>query len=51
MTNDETGELAAVSEIVGVYMDTTLRRARAIPSDVRERALEVASGGVAQARP
>jgi len=51
MTNDETGELAAVSEIVGVYMDTTLRKARAIPVDLRERALDVASGGAAQARP
>ena len=44
MINDETGELAAVSEIVGVYMDTTLRKARAFPADLRERADLAASG-------
>ncbi len=51
MTNDETGELSAVCVIVGVHMDTTLRRARAIPADLRARALDVAPGGAAQARP
>jgi len=51
MTNDETGELAAVSEIVGVNMDATLRKACAFPADLRERALDVAPGGAAQARP
>jgi acyl-CoA thioester hydrolase len=39
MTNDETGDLAAVTEIVGVHIDMTARRARSLPSDVRERAL------------
>ena len=38
MTNDGTGEIAAVTTLVGVHLDTTLRRARALPSDVRERA-------------
>ncbi len=51
MTNDETGELSAVCVIVGVHMDTTLRRARAIPADLRARALDVAPGSAAQVRP
>ena len=38
MTNDETGELAARCTILGVYFDTSLRKARALPSDVSERA-------------
>jgi acyl-CoA thioester hydrolase len=38
MTNDGTGEIAAVTILVGVHLDTTLRRARALPPDVRERA-------------
>src|ERR1700757_3183971 len=32
MTNDETGELAARTVIVGVYFDTSLRKARPLPS-------------------
>jgi len=39
MTNDETGELAAVMEIVGVRTDLTARKAGLVLSDVRERAL------------
>jgi acyl-CoA thioester hydrolase len=38
MTNDATGEIAAITVLVGVHLDTTLRRARALPPDVRERA-------------
>jgi acyl-CoA thioester hydrolase len=38
LTNDETGELAALTEIVAVHMDATTRRACTLPSDVRERA-------------
>jgi acyl-CoA thioester hydrolase len=38
MRNDATGEVAAVTVTVGVYLDTTVRRARSLPSDVRERA-------------
>ncbi len=37
MTNDETGELAARTTIVGVYFDTSIREARPFPSDIRER--------------
>ena len=36
MTNDETGEIAAITILVGVHLDTTSRRARALPSDVRD---------------
>jgi len=38
MTNDVTGEVAASTTLVGVSLDTVTRRARALPSDVRERA-------------
>lgn len=38
MTNDETGELAARTTILGVYFDTSLRKARALPLDISERA-------------
>jgi acyl-CoA thioester hydrolase len=38
MKNDETGELAARMVIVAVHLDTATRRARAFPSDVRDRA-------------
>jgi acyl-CoA thioester hydrolase len=38
MTNDETGELAARTVIVGVYFDTTARKSLALPRDIRERA-------------
>src|SRR5262245_2545107 len=38
MTNDETGELAARMVIVAVHLDTSARKARPFPSDVRERA-------------
>jgi acyl-CoA thioester hydrolase len=41
MRNDETGEIAAITILVGVHLDTTVRRARALPSDVRERAMRV----------
>jgi len=38
MTNDETGELAARTTLLGVYFDTTARKSRTLPPDVRERA-------------
>jgi acyl-CoA thioesterase FadM/ketosteroid isomerase-like protein len=38
MRNDETGEVAAISILVGVHLDTTGRQARTLPSDIRERA-------------
>ena len=38
MRNDETGEIAAVTTLVGVHLDTQARRARAFPVDIRERA-------------
>jgi acyl-CoA thioester hydrolase len=36
MRNDETGEVAATSTIVGVYMNAAIRRAQPWPLDVRE---------------
>jgi acyl-CoA thioester hydrolase len=39
MTNDATGDLAAVTEIVGVHIEMTARRPCSLPSDVRERAI------------
>ena len=38
MKNDETGEVAARTVLVAVHLDTSTRKARAIPSDVRDRA-------------
>jgi acyl-CoA thioester hydrolase len=37
MTNDQTGEVAATMVIVGVCIDSTARKARALPADIRER--------------
>jgi hypothetical protein len=45
MTNDETGEIAAITTIVGVHIDTTTRKARALPVDVHRRATDAAAGG------
>jgi acyl-CoA thioester hydrolase len=39
MTDDDTGEVAATTMIVGVHIDATTRRARALPSDVRKLAV------------
>lgn len=38
MTDDETGDIAATTIIVGVHIDATTRRARPFPSDFRELA-------------
>jgi acyl-CoA thioester hydrolase len=38
MWNDESGELAATTILVGVHLDLNTRRARSLPPDVRERA-------------
>jgi acyl-CoA thioester hydrolase len=37
MRNDETGELAATMQVVGVCIDTTVRKARVLPPDILER--------------
>jgi acyl-CoA thioester hydrolase len=39
MSNDETGDVAATTVIVGVHFDTNTRKARVLPADVRERAV------------
>jgi acyl-CoA thioester hydrolase len=42
MHNDETHERAATTTITGVYLDTHLRKARALPDDVRALARQFA---------
>jgi len=43
MTNQETQELAARTILTGVCIDSTTRRGRALPADIRERALNISS--------
>jgi acyl-CoA thioesterase FadM len=38
MRDEETGEVAATSALVGVHLDATVRKALSLPSEVRERA-------------
>lgn len=38
MTNDETNELLATMEVVGVYLDFSTRKACPFPADLRDRA-------------
>jgi acyl-CoA thioester hydrolase len=45
MTNDETGEIVASTEITGVYMDTTNRRSCLFPANIFERGRELAEIG------
>ncbi len=44
MKNDESGEVAARTVLVAVHLDTVTRRARALPTDVRERACSMIDG-------
>jgi acyl-CoA thioester hydrolase len=44
MTNDETGELAASTVLVGICIDSATRRAASLPADVRASAAGVADG-------
>jgi acyl-CoA thioester hydrolase len=44
MTNDETGELAARMQVVGVCIDATVRKARTIPQDIRNRIASMIDG-------
>jgi acyl-CoA thioester hydrolase len=39
MTDDLSGTVAAVTTLVGVHIDAVARRGRALPPDVREKAL------------
>ena len=41
MTNQDTGELAARTFLTGVCIDTSSRRARPLPADIRKRAAEL----------
>jgi acyl-CoA thioester hydrolase len=38
MTNDETGEVAAIMQLVCVYFDMEFRKSMPLPQDIRERA-------------
>jgi acyl-CoA thioester hydrolase len=44
MKNDETGEVAARTVLVAVHLDTVTRKARALPTDVRDRACSMIDG-------
>jgi acyl-CoA thioester hydrolase len=46
MTRDDTGELAAKMVVVAVHLDTSSRKARVFPEDVRERASSMIATGV-----
>jgi acyl-CoA thioester hydrolase len=48
MTDDQSGTVAAVTRLVGVHIDTVARRARALPLDVREKALALCDRAAAQ---
>jgi acyl-CoA thioester hydrolase len=41
MINDATGEVAAMTVVVGVHIDAMLRKAIRIPEDVQEKALQM----------
>jgi acyl-CoA thioester hydrolase len=41
MSKDDTDEIAAITTLVAVHLDTTGRKARALPSDVREHAMRM----------
>jgi len=43
MTKQDNGELAARTFLTGVCIDTSTRRARPLPIDIRERAIELFS--------
>jgi len=43
MTNQETQEVAARTVLTGVCIDTTTRKGRAFPPDIRERVLSLSS--------
>ena len=38
MTNDDTGEVAAIMDLVAVYFDTEARKSSPLPAELRERA-------------
>jgi len=43
MRNEETGEIAAVTELTGVYMDAGTRKSTLFPEDILERGREMAA--------
>jgi acyl-CoA thioester hydrolase len=47
MTNDDTGEVAAVTTLLGVHMDTQARKSCVFPAEVLERARKLCPAGPA----
>ncbi len=41
MTNDETGEIAAMTTLTGVHMDAQTRKSCAFPAEIRERGTQM----------
>ncbi|HXY04318.1 MAG TPA: thioesterase family protein [Terriglobales bacterium] len=41
MVNDASGEVAAITVVVGVHIDASIRKAIRLPEDVRQTALEM----------
>ena len=41
MRHDASGDVAATTEVVGVHIDATIRKATRLPEDVRTRAMQV----------
>jgi acyl-CoA thioester hydrolase len=50
MWNDESGELAATTVLVGIHLDLTVRKAKNLPADIRERATSLISENHKQSR-
>jgi acyl-CoA thioester hydrolase len=48
MRNDETGEVAAVTTLIGVHMDTELRKSCPFPAEIVARASPMLAAAVAQ---
>jgi acyl-CoA thioester hydrolase len=44
MRNDETWDIAATTTLVGVHLDTAVRKACPLPDDVRDRASLMING-------
>ena len=48
MTNDETGEVAAVTHLVGVYFNTAARKSDVLPADFCEQAARMIAASSAK---
>jgi len=50
MLHDASGEVAAITVVVGVHIDGTIRKAIRLPEDVRQRAFEMKEQEIAALR-